>query len=124
MQFLVSQLHFLTNRNAELAIPPLFWPVNCRKIWGHLALLSDLTVYSLCCDWVLSQLNACIVHILRVNVLYSCLTFETLHYPWIPSFNCRKKAQKAMKQGMLNSKEIKSNFNLEMVNLNMGFTSY
>ena len=54
MQVLASQLHFLTNRNAELAIPPLFWPVNCIKIGGHVALLSDPTVYSLYCGlkWV------------------------------------------------------------------------
>ena len=49
MQVLASQLHFLANKNAELAIPPLFWPVNCIKIGGHVALLSDPTVYSLYC---------------------------------------------------------------------------
>ena len=47
MQVLASQLHFLANKNAELAIPPLFWPVNCIKIGGHVALLSDPTVYGL-----------------------------------------------------------------------------
>ena len=51
MQVLASQLHFLVNKNAELAIPPLFWPVNCIKIGGHVALLSDPTVYSLCCAY-------------------------------------------------------------------------
>ena len=35
MQVLASQLHFLANRNPGLAIPPLFWPVNCIKIAGH-----------------------------------------------------------------------------------------
>ena len=50
MQVLASQLHFLANKNAELAIPPLFWPVNCIKIGGHVALLSDPTVYSLYCE--------------------------------------------------------------------------
>ena len=49
MQVLASQLHFLANKNAELAIPPLFWPVNCIKTGGHVALLSDPTVYSLYC---------------------------------------------------------------------------
>ena len=44
MQVLASQLHFLANEDAELAIPPLFWPVNCIKIGGHVALLSDPTV--------------------------------------------------------------------------------
>ena len=28
MQVLVSQLHFLANRKAELAVPPLFWPAH------------------------------------------------------------------------------------------------
>ena len=50
MQFLATQLHFLANKNAELAILPLFWPVNCIKIGRHVALLSDPTVYSLYCD--------------------------------------------------------------------------
>ena len=49
MQLLASQLHFLANKNAELAIPPLFWPVDCIKVGGHVALLSDPTVYSLYC---------------------------------------------------------------------------
>ena len=49
MQVLASQLLFLANRNAELAVPPLFWPVNCIKIEGHIALLSGLTVYYLYC---------------------------------------------------------------------------
>ena len=35
------QLPFLANRNAKLAVPPLFWPVNCIKIGGHVALLSQ-----------------------------------------------------------------------------------
>ena len=51
MQVLASQLPFLTNTNAELAVPPLFWPVNCIKIEGHVAHLSGPTVYSLYCDW-------------------------------------------------------------------------
>ena len=52
MQVLASQLHFLANKNAELAIAPLFWPVNSIKIGGHVALLSDPTVYSLYCGIV------------------------------------------------------------------------
>ena len=47
MQVLASQLHFLAIRNTELAVPALFWPVNCIKIEGHVALLSGPTVYSL-----------------------------------------------------------------------------
>ena len=46
MQVLASQLPFLANRNAELAVPPLFWPDNCIKIGGHVALLSGPTVYT------------------------------------------------------------------------------
>ena len=49
MQVLASQLPFLANRNAELAVLPLLWPVNCIKIGGHVALLSGPTVYSLYC---------------------------------------------------------------------------
>ena len=47
MQVLASQLHFLANRNAELAVPALFWPVNCIKIGGHVALLSCPSIYFL-----------------------------------------------------------------------------
>ena len=55
VQVLASQLHFLANKNAELATQPLFWPVNCIKIGGHVALLSDPTVYSLYCDRTMKQ---------------------------------------------------------------------
>ena len=41
MQVLASQLHFLANKNAGLAIPPLFWPVNCIKI-GDMLHCQDL----------------------------------------------------------------------------------
>ena len=47
--FLASQLLFMANRNAGLAISPLFWLVNCIKIRGHVALLSDPTVNCLYC---------------------------------------------------------------------------
>ncbi len=50
MQVLASQLHFLANRNAELAVPPLFWPVNCIKIGGHVALLSCPSIHFLFYD--------------------------------------------------------------------------
>ena len=49
MQVLASQLPFLANRNAELAVPPLFWPDTCIKIGGHVALQSGPTVYTLYC---------------------------------------------------------------------------
>ena len=52
MQVLASQLPFLANRNAELAVPPLFWPDTCIKIGGHVALLSGPTVYTLYCDCI------------------------------------------------------------------------
>ena len=41
-------------RNAELAVPPLFWPVNCIKIGGHVALLSCRSIYFLFYDKALS----------------------------------------------------------------------
>ena len=41
MQVLASQLHFLANRNAGLAIPPLFWAVNCIKIAGHICCTAE-----------------------------------------------------------------------------------
>ena len=44
MQVLASQLHFLANSHAELAVPPL------RNNKGtYVALLSSLTVYTLYC---------------------------------------------------------------------------
>ena len=51
MYVLANQLHFLANRNAKLAVTPLFWPVNCIKIGGYV-LLSDSTVNSLYCGFV------------------------------------------------------------------------
>ena len=57
MQALASQLPFLANRNAELAVPPLLWPVNCIKIGGHVALLSGPTVYTLYCDYGLPKIH-------------------------------------------------------------------
>ena len=57
MQVLASQLHFLSNRNTSLPIPPLFWPVNRINIGGHVALLSGPTVYSLYCDLKILQGN-------------------------------------------------------------------
>ena len=56
MQLVASQLFFLANRNAGLAISPLFWPVNCIKIGGHVALLSDPTVNCLYYDIVEPEL--------------------------------------------------------------------
>ena len=47
IKVLASQWHFLADRNAELAVPPLLWPVICIKIGGNVALLNGLTAYSL-----------------------------------------------------------------------------
>ena len=57
MQVLASQLPFLANRNAELAVPPLFWPDNCIKIGGHVALLSGPTVYTVIVSMNFQLLN-------------------------------------------------------------------
>ena len=73
MQVLASQLHFLANKNAELAIPPLFWPVNCIKIGGHVALLSDPTVYSLYCDSNVT--NQTTIRIKRHNLVFYMIYF-------------------------------------------------
>ena len=56
MQVLASQLLLLANRNVGQAIPPLFWPVNCIKIGGHVALLSDPTVNCLYCGVTIATL--------------------------------------------------------------------
>ena len=47
MWVLASQLHFLANKNAEVAYPLLFSPGNCMKIGGHVVLLNGPAVYSL-----------------------------------------------------------------------------
>ena len=36
--------------NAELAVAPLFWAVNCKKYGGYVALLSGPSGYLLFCD--------------------------------------------------------------------------
>ena len=50
MRVPVSQLHFLTNRNAGLTVPLLLWPVNSIKIEVHAEQPSGPTVHSLSCD--------------------------------------------------------------------------
>ena len=42
-------MHFLAGKNAERAVLPLFWPVNCIKIGGDVVLLSSSTIYLLYC---------------------------------------------------------------------------
>ena len=77
MQVLASQLHFLANTNAELAIPPLFWPVNCIKIEGHVALLSDPTVYSLYCDCG-STKEIYLKFLFKIKLLHNIRDYKTI----------------------------------------------
>lgn len=49
LQAVARQLHFLANRNAELAVPQSFWPKNGIQIGGRIALLRDCCVYLLFC---------------------------------------------------------------------------
>ena len=74
MQVLASQLPFLANRNVELAIPPLFWPVNCIKIGGHVALLSGPTVYALYCANFVQLLKISILPEPQSMLVKSCFT--------------------------------------------------
>ena len=73
MQVLASQLPSLANRNAELAVPPLFWPVNCIKIGGHVALLSGATVYSLYCAITLSYIYVNAFLVVKLSRTETCL---------------------------------------------------
>ena len=58
LQVLGSQMHFLANRNAKLAILLLFWPVNCIKIGGHVALLSIPYIYrGFAPDWKVCKMR-------------------------------------------------------------------
>ena len=77
MQVLASQLHFPANKNAELAIPPLFWPFNCIKIGGHVALLSDPTVYPLYCDQSMRRVLGCFCE----GTVYTYIAFTRSHWP-------------------------------------------
>ena len=63
MQALASQLPFLANRNAEHTVPPLFWPVNCIKIEGHVALLSGPAI---------DKARHLLLKILKWRQLYVC----------------------------------------------------
>ena len=54
MQVLASQLHFVANRNVELTVPPLCWPVNCTKIGRHVGLLSGTSV-NVIVEWSLGD---------------------------------------------------------------------
>ena len=56
MQVLASQLPFLADRNAKLAVRPSFWLVNCMKIGGHIALLNGPDVHSRYCCLVILHL--------------------------------------------------------------------
>ena len=76
MQVLASQLHFLASRNAELAVPPSFWPVNCIKIGGHVALLSGPTVYTLYC----AVLELIVCDFLLLTDAKYCVSCKCLFY--------------------------------------------
>ena len=67
MQVLASQLHFLTNRNAGLTVPPLLWPVNCIKIGVHVELPSGPTVHSLYCGPTEQKTNFGLVESIRAT---------------------------------------------------------
>ena len=92
MQVLASQLHFLANRNAVLAIPPLFWPVNCIKVGEHAALLSGPTVHSLYCGTRLGMSEICLPLSSRICPLFLLPAFigifkrrgqpEVLNFVW------------------------------------------
>ena len=48
MQVLANQLHFLANRNAELAFTPLNWPIiklHCIKLLGE---VTGFSYYEFC----------------------------------------------------------------------------
>ena len=76
MQVLTSELHFLANRNAELATPSLFWPVNCIKIGRHVALQSGPSVYSIYCDKTITIGNR---SVLIVYIIQSFQKFFALY---------------------------------------------
>ena len=102
MQVLASQLHFLANRNAGLAIPPLFWPVNCIKIGGHVVLLSGPTVYSLYCDVRLyREIVGSLVYIMtatRPDLCYSVTNLsQHLAKPTLAHLNAAKHVLRYLK---------------------------
>ena len=74
MQVLANQMHFLTNRNAGLAIPPLFWPVNCIKMGGT------------CCT---AKLPYCSFPKLLSypSIMYSLHMVQNLYQLWTASYN-------------------------------------
>ncbi len=78
MQVLTSRLHFLVNRNAELAVPLLFWPVNCIKIGGHVAPLSCPSIYFLFYD--MSNPNITLTLTANCIIVIYSNTFRLLIY--------------------------------------------
>ena len=68
------------NRNAGQAIPPLFWPVNCIKIGGHVALLSDLTVNCLYCDQHNEGKKTTISHFQNANFIQQTKTLNFVYF--------------------------------------------
>ena len=72
MRVLASQLHFLTDRNADLTVPPLLWPVDIIKIGVHVEQPSGPTVHSLYCASDLCSIT-----------LYTC-AYYSYYYVSIP----------------------------------------
>ena len=77
MQVLARQLPFWANRNAELAVPSLFWPVNCAKIGRNVALLSGATVYSLYCA---ACIGICKLSVSCISTLCITWCISVLHW--------------------------------------------
>ena len=57
------------DRNADLTVPPLLWPVKCIKLGGHAELQSGPTVPSLYCESTPKiQLNQNVNHTQRLPI--------------------------------------------------------
>ena len=53
--FIMQVLQSIAYSGQSLAVPPLFWPVYCMKIAGHVELLSGPNVYSVYCAPIQSR---------------------------------------------------------------------
>ncbi len=87
-----QSIAFLANRNAELAVPPSFWPVNCIKIGGQVALLSCLSIYFLLyAATVTRSYFHCVFRWLHLRGFYMIgseqLQHPNLFHPTLPDFN-------------------------------------
>ena len=88
MPVLNSQLHFLANRNAGLAIASLFWPVDCMKIGRLVAPLSGTSAYFLfpgvyvpsSSDELHDALSR-FIHISGSQISFHPINFDFIGYP-------------------------------------------